>query len=160
MKSIVKWGSACAALLVATGIGFAAGRFVSPGAVPETVIRQETGDPVDTIEEFRTERQQLRQMQLSQLNEIICGRNSEAEIVTMAQQRQMELMEWAEQEQTLEGLLALRDFEDVLVTVHTDSVNVMVRSESISQQQAAVILELVMRETGISGGNVKIVPIN
>lgn len=160
MKSIVKWGSACAALLAAAGIGFAAGRFVSTGAAPAAVISQEAGKPVDTIEEFRTERQQLRQMQLSQLNEIIFDKNSEAEIVSMAQQRQMELMEWAEQEQTLEGLLALRDFEDVLVTVHTDSVNVMVRSESVSQQQAAVILELVMRETGISGGNVKIVPIN
>jgi len=36
----------------------------------------------------------------------------------------------------------------------------MVRSESVSRQEAAIILELVTRETGISGGNVKIIPIN
>ena len=59
-----------------------------------------------------------------------------------------------------EGLLRLREFADVLVTVHTDSVNVMVRADALNRQQSAVILDLVMRETGISGGNVKIIPIN
>ena len=98
-------------------------------------------------------------MQLSQLNEIIFSEDSEAEIVAMAQRRQLELMSWSEQETTLEGVLALRGFKDALVTVHTDSVNVMIRAETITQQEASVILELVMRETGISGGNVKIIPI-
>ena len=46
-----------------------------------------------------------------------------------------------------------------MATVHEDSVNVLVRAESLSQSETAVILELVLRETGISGGNVKIIPI-
>ena len=120
----------------------------------------ETAAALDPIEQFRTERQQLRQMQMDQLNEIVYGGSADTEMIGMAQRRQLELMEWSELELTLEGVLRLREFEDVLVTVHTDSVNVMVRTDALTREQTAVILELVMRETGISGGNVKIIPIN
>lgn len=114
----------------------------------------------DAIEQFRTERQQLRQMQTAQLNEIIYGGSAEPEVIDLAQRKLLELMTWSEQETTLEGVLHLREFEDVLVTVHTDSVNVMVRADALNQQQSTVIMELVQRETGISGTNVKIIPIN
>ena len=120
----------------------------------------ETVAAVNPIEQFRTERQQLRQMQMEQLNEIVYGGSADAEMIAMAQRRQLELMEWSEHELTLEGVLRLREFEDALVTVHTDSVNVMVCADALTREQTAVILELVMRETGISGGNVKIIPIN
>lgn len=159
MRSIIKWGFACITLVLSCTACFAWGWHCSPGS-------EENGtavvNPVETdaIEAFRTERQQLRQMQLSQLSEIIHSDNQDAEIVVLAQQRQLELMQWAEQELTLEGVLAMRDFKDAVVTVHTDSVNVMIRAESVSKQEAAVILELVTRETGISGGNIKIIPIN
>ncbi len=116
--------------------------------------------PRDEIEVFRTERQQLRQMQLSQLNEMIHQEGVEEEIVAMAQRRQLELMQWAEQETNLEGILSLRGFSDPVVTVHDDSANILLRAESVSRQQTAVILDLVVRETGFSAGNVKIIPIN
>lgn len=115
-------------------------------------------DGANAIDRFRTERQELRQMQISQLAEIIHG--DDAELSSLAKRRQLELMDWSEKELTLEAVLSLRGFEDVLVTVHTDSVNVMVSADAVNQQQAAVILEAVTRETGISGGNVKIIPIN
>ena len=38
--------------------------------------------------------------------------------------------------------------------------NVLVASAGLSRQDAAVMLELIARETGISGGNIKIIPIN
>ena len=114
----------------------------------------------NVVEEFRTERQQLRQMQKSQLNEIIHGAQSDDEIVLLAQRQLLEMLEAEEQELTLEGILKMRGFEDAVVTVHTDSVNVILRCETITQQETAVILELVMRETGVTSGNVKIIPIN
>lgn len=144
-------------LLVSGGAGFAAGICIEEPPIPAAAVM---GQELHPIEAFRTERQQLRQMQLSQLSEIIHSGASEAKMVALAQERQIELMEWSEQELTIEGILAMREFEDAVVTVHTDSVNVMVRAESVSAQQAAVIHELVVRETGISGGNVKIIPIN
>ena len=158
MRRIIICIAGAAALGIAACIGIALGKADAPKSIannPAVAAVEST----DEIEKFRTERQQLRQMQLSQLNEIIFSEDSEAEIVAMAQRRQLELMSWSEQETTLEGALALRGFKDALVTVHTDSVNVMIRAETITQQEASVILELVMRETGISGGNVKIIPI-
>ena len=156
-----RWMACAAAALVLCGaLGFGLERRTADGGRVQEPPVLETAAAVDPIEQFRTERQQLRQMQMEQLNEIVYGGSADAEMIAMAQRRQLELMEWSEHELTLEGVLRLREFEDVLVTVHTDSVNVMVRSDALTREQTAVILELVMRETGISGGNVKIIPIN
>ena len=78
----------------------------------------------------------------------------------MAQARLLERLDDQEKETTIEGVLRARGFKDAIATVHRDSVNILVRAESLSRQETAVILELVVRETGISGGNVKIIPIN
>lgn len=162
MKRRTLWTGAVLLFVLAVAMGYGLCALTmreerTPDAPPAAV---RTTSQTDSIEQFRTERQQLRRMQMEQLNEIVHGGSADAEMVAMAQRRQLELMEWSEQELTLEGVLRLREFEDVLVTVHTDSVNVMVRAKALNRQQTAVILELVMRETGISGGNVKIIPIN
>ena len=143
-------------------LGFTAGWTMRPAEVqpPAFSAASSMETARDPLEQFRTERQQLRQRQIAQLNELIYGESADAETTSLAKRRLLELMRWSEQETTLEGLLRLREFADVLVTVHTDSVNVMVRADALNRQQSAVILDLVMRETGISGGNVKIIPIN
>ncbi|MEE1200486.1 MAG: SpoIIIAH-like family protein [Christensenellales bacterium] len=114
----------------------------------------------DPIEQFKTERAQLRQMQISQLNDVIYGGKADAEVVSLARKQLLDLMAWQEMETTIEGVLRMRGMESSVVTVHTDSVNVLIRDTSLNRQQTSVILELVQRETGISGGNVKIIPIN
>ena len=114
----------------------------------------------DAVAAFRTEREQLRAMQKAQLNEIVHDEAAEAEIAALAQRRLMELCSREEHEMTLEGLLALRGFDDPVVTVQSDSVNVLLRRELITQQECSIILDLVCRETGVQSGNVKIIPIN
>lgn len=148
---------AALALGAAGGWHFCAARWARQ---PAEVSAPAAGPTADSLEAFRTERQQLRQMQLSQLNEIVYAENSSEEIVARARARQMELMEWAEQEQSIESVLRARGFEDALATVHAGSVNVLVRADALNREQTAVILELAMRETGVSGGNVKIIPVN
>ena len=114
----------------------------------------------DAVAAFRTEREQLRAMQKAQLNEIVHGDGTEAEIAALAQRQLMELCSREEHELTLEGLLTLRGFDDPVVTVQSDSVNVLLRAELVTQQECSVILDLVCRETGVQSGNVKIIPIN
>lgn len=113
----------------------------------------------DPIDAFLLERQQLRQMQIAQLNELIASDDTEREIVLRAQRQLLETLSNQEKETTIEGVLRMRGYSGTVATVHEDSVNVLVRAESLSQSETAVILELVLRETGISGGNVKIIPI-
>lgn len=158
MKRMLRNG-ACIVLMIC--LSFAAGRFARAPerktANDQIVTAQAEADPIDA---FRTEREQLRQMQMAQIDELIHSENADAEVIRMAQTRLLERLDDQEKETTIEGVLRARGFKDAIATVHSDSVNVLVRTESLSRQETAVILELVVRETGISGGNVKIIPIN
>lgn len=116
-------------------------------------------EAADALGQFRLEREQLRARQEAQLNEIIYSDQSDAQTIARAQEQLLSLMSRAEQELTLEGLLQGRGFEDALVSVGERSANVLLRKETVTQQESAVILELVMRETGLTGGNVKIIPV-
>ena len=131
-------------------------RFTRAGEAWSPAMAVEQADP---MARFRTEREQLRSKLVAQLNDIIYSdRSGDAEIAA-AQRQLMALMSVQEQETTLEGLLSVRGFDGVLVSVSGQSATVLLRAESVSQREAAVILELVMRETGVTGGNVKIIPV-
>lgn len=122
-----------------------------------TMAQQED---MSAAERFRTLREQLRAMEKAQLNDVAHDAQADQELKSMAQQQLLSLCEREEHELTLEGILEMRGFADPVVTVHADSVNVLIRAEVITQQESAAILELVCRETGAQSGNVKIIPIN
>ena len=145
-------------MLAAFSGGYAMG--VSGESARDGVAPASAQAPADPLEQYRTERQQLRSRQRASLNEIIYAENSDAETVRLAQRQLMSLMTAESQETNLEGTLRARGFSAVLATVQGDSVNVLLRAEALNQAQAAVIYDLVLRETGITGGNVKIIPIN
>ena len=113
----------------------------------------------DPMAAFRLEREQLRSRQEAQLNDVIHGTDGDGEIVALARKQLLDMLEHARQESTLEGILQSRGFEDVLVSVSGAGANVMLRGGEVTAAQSAVILDLVMRETGLTGGNVKIIPV-
>lgn len=119
-----------------------------------------TAEQNDPVTQFRTEREQLRSRQTGELNDIIHDSSTDAETASLAKRQLMDLMKRQEAEQRLEGILAIRGFEDALVTVSDASVNVILRADALTQRETAVILDLVLRETGVTAGNVKILTIN
>lgn len=121
---------------------------------------QNADSPEAQITVFYSDRNTLRQEEISQLLEMASDPSATESMRASAQERVMELRKWMEQEATVEAVLSARGYETPVVTVHSDSVNVIVRAEELTRQQANVILELVTRETGVTGGNVKIIPIN
>ena len=155
-RGMERWLWIALALMLALGGGFI-GRIRATVPAAESV---EAAVEEDAIAAFRTEREQLRAMQKAQLNDLIHDSGTEAEIAAMAQRQLLDLCGREEHEVTLEGLLALRGFDDPVVTVQSDSVNVLLRREMVTQQECSVILDLVCRETGVQSGNVKIIPIN
>lgn len=122
-----------------------------------TTVMAEQGDPVLR---FRTEREELRSRHIAELNEIIHSDTADGDIVNIAQRQLMDLMKASETEQKLEGLLQMRGFSDALATVSDSSVNVILRNDAPTRQENAVILDLILRETGVTAGNVKILSIN
>lgn len=152
-----KWLAVVALAVVMAGAGWFAG--TRHGAVPAISVEAAPAEDADAIAAFRTEREQLRAMQKAQLNEILHDGATEAGIAAQAQRQLMELCAREEHELALEGILRLRGFEDAVVTVQADSVNVLLRTQIVTQQECSVILDLVCRETGVQSGNVKIIPI-
>lgn len=134
-------------------------------AVGMSCIEYQTGtsETVQTIlspiDEFRQERKILRQTQITQLNEMLLSNACEPTQKSLAQSRLLDILEWSEQELTVEGILSMRGFENPVVTVHDDAVNVLLHSETLTSQHAAIILDIVVTETGIPKGNVKIIPL-
>ena len=82
------------------------------------------------------------------------------EIRLAAGRRALELMDRSQKEAAIEAVLSARGYAPLVVTVQSDSVNVLIEAESLERRDAQTILDLVMRETGVTGGNVKIIPIN
>ena len=119
-----------------------------------------TAEQNDPVTQFRTEREQLRSRQTGELNDIIHDSSTDAETASLAKRQLMDLMKRQEAEQRLEGILAIRGFEDALVPVSDASVNVILRANALTRRETAVILDLVLRETGVTAGNVKILTIN
>lgn len=113
----------------------------------------------DPMARFRLEREQLRAREEAQLNDIIHDPGGDEAIGARAREQLLSLLDRSEKELALEGILQSRGFEDALVSLSDASANVLLRRESLTSAETAVILELVMRETGLTGGNVKIIPV-
>ena len=109
----------------------------------------------DALLAFSEERARVRQMESSVLSTMAA--DEEADAGTRARARS-ELLTLTSRMET-EGVLRMRGCEDAVVTVSANSVNVVVRTDALSQAESAAILELVMRETGQSGANVKIMTV-
>ena len=116
--------------------------------------------PDDGIAVFAVDRNAVRADEIEQLKSMISDPASSDAVRASAQQRIMRLMEWMELEAAIADVLCARGYDSPVVTVHSDSVNVVVRAETLSRAEAGIILELVTRETGVTGGNVKIIPVN
>ena len=160
MTRMGKWRLAvsCASALVLVALcALAIGLKQEIKAQPVTAQVEQEQDP---ILDFITERAALRREQTRQLEQMMNDENLDIVLRGEAGAQLLRLLEYSEQETTIEGVLRVRGFEDAVVTVHADSANVLVRTPSLSRDQSAQILELVSRETGLLGGNIKIIPIN
>lgn len=113
----------------------------------------------DPMAAFRLEREQLRARQEAQLNDIIHDVGADEEIRAQARRTLLAMLAHARSENAIEGILQSRGFEETLASVSDSAANVLIRAEALTHDQSAVILDLVMRETGLTGGNVKIIPV-
>lgn len=160
MRKAVKWTLitlALAALMAADALvtdRIAARRYNRAGSAP--AYSPAKSDPMAG---FRLEREQLRARQEAQLNDIIHTPDGDAETVSQARRQLLDMLEHARAENAIEGVLQSRGFEDALVSVSDAAANVLIRGGALTSAQSAVILDLVMRETGLTGGNVKIIPV-
>ena len=65
-----------------------------------------------------------------------------------------------ETEQRLETLIKALGYEACLVSVGAQNINVILKSEKLTDQEVAQILDIIMTETDKTAANVRIKPIN
>ncbi|MBQ1256526.1 MAG: SpoIIIAH-like family protein [Clostridia bacterium] len=111
----------------------------------------------DVFEEFRLERTRVRELETVQLTALMNDLSADDKTRAEAARMLNEMAERMEAETTIEGILRMRGHEDVVVSVHPGSVNVVVKNGADDKNECAFILDLVLRETGQTAGNVKII---
>ncbi len=107
--------------------------------------------------DYKANRENQRETEVAYLDSIINGELSDAENVKDAQNQKIQIVKNMESELTIEGLLMAVGFEDAIVTVQTGSVNVVLKKEQITKEEAAKVLEIVRKETGEPAQNIKVI---
>ena len=113
----------------------------------------------ESIATFRDERTRSRSVTVSQLNAIIDDAATDSETRRQAQNALMQTVSRAEQETAIEGLAVAMGFESCVASVGSDTCTVIVRTPSLTRQQAAQILDIASRETGMLSGSIKVIPV-
>ncbi|WP_053957123.1 SpoIIIAH-like family protein [Inediibacterium massiliense] len=97
-----------------------------------------------------------REKMVSLLNEIINNDKTDEENRKAATNEKMKLIDIMNKEKVIENLIQSKGFEDALVFITENSVNVIVGIEQLADSDVAKILDIVMRETKYSPEHIKI----
>lgn len=101
-------------------------------------------------------REQNRAKQRENLRDLIADVNVTEEQKDIAIDNLLKMTNIAERENATEIQLGAKGFEDVVVTIMDDSVDVVVNCPSITDQQVAQIEDIVMRKTGAEAADIVI----
>ena len=104
---------------------------------------------------YRSERDSVRTQELAYLDAIVAQGGDEATL-SEAQKQKMTLVGCMESELNTENLIRAKGFEEVIVSMHNGSDNVIVDADALTDEQVAQILDIVLRETGESAENIKV----
>lgn len=106
--------------------------------------------------DFRSNRQKTRDKELQDLDTIINNASTDAATLSDAQQMKLQISSNMEKELIIEGILVARGFEDAVVTINNGSINVIVKQDTITTEQAAQIYDTVVSETSAKAADIKI----
>ena len=107
---------------------------------------------------YRSDREAARESEFLYLDAIMSSETSSAEAKAEAEQQKLGLVERMETEMRVEALVKAKGFEDAIVTMSAEGVNVVVGAGEVTDQQRMQIYDIIQSETEFSAGDVKIIP--
>ena len=122
-----------------------------------------SNDVTDLQEYFtssRLTRKQSKDEAIELLKAVISNESSSNESVEKANAEISAIAAETELEGTVESLIKAKGFDDCVVFISSDVVNVVVSTDGLTAEQAAQINEIVVTQTGISASKIKIVEVN
>ncbi len=125
------------------------------GEPGEAVLVSASGT-VDFIVEAKLAREEVRANSKQTLNEIINNQALTAEEKKAAVDRMVDLTEKAEREAEAETLIEAKGYENVVVSIHEDGVDVMVVAEELDGAARAQIEEIVKTKANVTADMITI----
>ena len=118
------------------------------------------GEVSAVVAEAKVTREQVRAQNKESLNEIINSENLTDDQKQEAVNQLVEMTNLAEKEAAAETLLASKGFTDSVVSLTSDSADVVVNAVELTDANRAQIEDIVVRKTGVAAQNVVITPIS
>lgn len=110
----------------------------------------------DYFNAFRKERSEVRAQEIEYLRSIINSENTDKETLADAKDRLLELVSKMEKEFSIESQIRGKGFLDAAATYQGNTVTVVIDSETLSDEEVARILDIVMNETGLPASAIRI----
>ena len=111
------------------------------------------------FEEAKLSREQTRAKNKETLTSLVNNKNETSSQKDKAMNEIMKMTEISEKETATENLLSAKGFSDAVVTILSDSVDVVVNAEDLTEQQIAQIEDIVKRKTECSADKIVISPV-
>lgn len=111
------------------------------------------------FEEAKLSREQTRAKNKETLTNLVNNANISSAQKDKAMKQIMKMTTISEKETATENLLAAKGFEEAVVTVSDESVDVIVNAENLNEQQIAQIADVVKRKTECSPDKIVISPV-
>jgi stage III sporulation protein AH len=111
------------------------------------------------FEEAKLSREQTRAKNKETLTDLVNNDNVSASQKNKAMNEIMKMSDISEKETATENLLAAKGFEEAVVTISDESVDVIVNAEDLTEQQIAQIADVVKRKTECDADKIVISPV-
>lgn len=111
------------------------------------------------FEEAKLSREQTRAKNKETLTSLVNNANISDAQKNKAMNEIMKMTEVSEKETATENLLAAKGFQESVVTISEESVDVIVNAEDLTEQQIAQIADVVKRKTGCEADKIVISPV-
>ena len=122
---------------------------------------KETNTEVATASYFtsyRNDRESTRDQEILYYDAIIDSPSSTEAAILAAEQAKMELVSLMEKELAVEGLIKAQGFEDCVIAISNEKVNVVVKGSSLTENEVAQISTIVKEQLDTQLKNIVIIP--
>ena len=122
----------------------------------EEVAETKSDAVVNAVMKAQLSKEQSRAQNKEMLNDLINNENATKKQKKEAANRLMQLSDFMEKEAAAEQVLSAKGYENAMVSMSEDAVDVMVSLDEITDVDRAKIEDVVQRKTGVSINNIVI----
>ena len=124
--------------------------------IEEQLTSKENMSKSTYILDMKMTREKQRNDLSEELNDIINNPSTTEKSKEEASNMKLQLVKYQETELKIENLLSAKGFENALVYIGENNVNVVVNKEELSKSEAAQVFNLVAEQSGVSYDEIKL----